>query len=82
MSADDRSNTMNEADKFLVHMGADPENGVVQAFRNEATYSNQKLEETLDEIIAFIKKTQKIFMAQKEQLYNNEFEKLNLGKDL
>lgn len=57
MSADDRGNTINQSDKFLVHMGGG--NGEQMAYMH---YSNEKLEETLDEVIAFIKKTQKMFM--------------------
>ena len=68
---------MSEADEFLVHCAVDDANEVEEAYKNEITYSNERLEGVLDEIIAFIKKTQKVVVQTRDQPYNNEFEKIN-----
>ena len=72
-----REAIVTEADEFLVHCAVDDANEVEEAYTNELTYSNERLEGLLDEIIAFIKKTQKVMVQTRGQPYNNEFEKIN-----
>lgn len=57
---------MNEADKFLVHSAVDDKNDMEEAYKNENTYSNERVEQVLDDIILFIKKTQKQFSANRD----------------
>lgn len=57
---------INEADKFMVHCAVDSKSTMQEAFQMEATYPISRLEKVLDEMILFIKKTQKVFMRNKE----------------
>ena len=60
-----------------MHCAVDDVNEVEEAYTSELTYSNERLEGLLDDVIAFIKKTQKVMVQTRGQPYNNEFEKIN-----
>jgi len=72
--------TVKLLNEFLAH--GKKNDGGVEIFKDEKEYSHEQVHMILDNMIKMIQAIQKITIANKEIIYNNEVAKLNQNKNI